>query len=87
MPAAPESGPTSGVPMAFRNERSARLLRARINSDRRLLALTRKALKDIDGIGDVRIKEIEAYREKFLRETRNRTGKRCAGDRQGALRR
>ena len=49
----------------LRNERSARLLRARINSDRRLLALTRKALKDIDGIGDVRIKEIEAYREKF----------------------
>ena len=65
VPAAPESGPTSGVPMAFRNERSARLLRARINSDRRLLALTRKALKDIDGIGDVRIKEIEASREKF----------------------
>jgi hypothetical protein len=36
----------------FRNKRSARLLRSRINSNRRLLALTRRALKDIDGIGD-----------------------------------
>jgi hypothetical protein len=70
VPAAPESGPASGVPMAFRNERSARLLRASINSNRRLLALTRRALKDIDGIGDVRIKETETYREKLLGETR-----------------
>jgi hypothetical protein len=53
--------------MAFRNER---LLPARIDSNRRLLALTRRALKDIDGIGDVRIKEIEAYRKKFLGKTR-----------------
>ena len=41
------------------------LLRAHIDSNKRLLRLTTKALKDIDGIGDVRIKEIEAYREKF----------------------
>ena len=79
MPAAPESGPASGVPMAFRNERSARLLRARINSDRRLLALTRKALKDIDGIGDVRIKEIEAYRYQFLREDEELDGQEVRG--------
>ena len=54
--------------MVFHNELSARLLRASIDSNRRLLALTRRALKDIDGIGDVRIKEIEAYRKKFLGE-------------------
>jgi hypothetical protein len=72
VPAAPESGPASGVPMAFRNERSARLLRASINSNRRLLALTRRALKDIDGIRDVRIKEIEAYRDKLLGENEER---------------
>lgn len=45
-----------------------------INSNRRLLALTRRALKDIDGIGDVRIKETETYREKLLGETRKSDG-------------
>ena len=79
MPAAPESGPTSGVPMAFRNERSGRLLRASIDSNRRLLALTRRALQDIDGIGDVRIKEIEAYRYQFLREDEELDGQEVRG--------
>jgi len=41
------------------------LLRARIDSNRRLLGLTRKALRDIEGVGDGRVREIEAYREQF----------------------
>jgi len=44
------------------------LLRARIDSNRRLLRLTRKALKEIEGLGDVRFKEIEAYRAQFAEE-------------------
>ena len=44
------------------------LLRARIDSNRRLLRLTRKALKEIEGVGDVRFKEIEAYRGQFAEE-------------------
>ena len=35
------------------------LLRAEIDSNRRLLGLTRKGLRDIEGIGDSRVREIE----------------------------
>jgi len=41
------------------------LLRAAIDSNRRLLGLTRKAIKGIEGVGDSRIKEIDAYRAQF----------------------
>ena len=44
------------------------LLRAEIDSNRRLLGLTRKGLRDIEGIGDSRVREIEAYREQFCGE-------------------
>ena len=44
------------------------LLRAEIDSNRRLLGLTRKGLRDIEGIGDGRVREIEAYREQFRGE-------------------
>ena len=44
------------------------LLRAHIDSNRRLLGLTRKGLRDIEGIGDGRVREIEAYREQFRGE-------------------
>jgi len=44
------------------------LLRAHIDSNRRLLGLTRKGLRDIEGIGDGRLREIEAYREQFRGE-------------------
>jgi hypothetical protein len=44
------------------------LLRAEIDSNRRLLGLTRKGLRDIEGIGDSRVREIEAYREQFRGE-------------------
>jgi hypothetical protein len=41
------------------------LLRARIDSNQRLLALTKAGLKKVEGIGDGRPKEIEAYRAQF----------------------
>ena len=41
------------------------LLRAEIDSNRRLLGLTRKAIKGIEGVGDSRIKKIDAYRAQF----------------------
>jgi hypothetical protein len=44
------------------------LLRAEIDSNRRLLGLTRKGLRDIEGISDSRVREIEAYREQFRGE-------------------
>jgi hypothetical protein len=44
------------------------LLRAEIDSNRRLLGLTRKGLRDIEGIGDSRVREIEAYREQLRGE-------------------
>jgi hypothetical protein len=44
------------------------LLRAEIDSNRRLLGLTRKGVRDIEGIGDSRMREIEAYRDQFRDE-------------------
>ena len=44
------------------------LLRARIDSNRRLLQLSRQALNEIEGVGDIRLKEIEAYRKQFEEE-------------------
>jgi hypothetical protein len=41
--------------------------------------LTSKALKDIDGIGDVRIKEIEAYRGQFSGEDEESDGQEVRG--------
>jgi len=55
------------------------LLRAHIDSNERLLQLTTKALKDIDGIGDVRIKEIEAYRGQFSGEDEESDGQEVRG--------
>lgn len=57
------------------------LLRAHIDSNKRLLRLTTKALKDIDGIGDVGIKEIEAYRGQFLGEDEESNEQEVRGDR------
>jgi hypothetical protein len=44
------------------------LLSARIDSNRRLLGLTKQDLRCIEGIGDSRIREIEAYRDQFRGE-------------------
>jgi hypothetical protein len=44
------------------------LLRAEIDSNRGLFGLTRKGLRDIGGIGDSRMWEIEAYRDQFRGE-------------------
>ena len=55
------------------------LLRAHIDSNKRLLRLTTKALNDIDGIGDVRIKEIEVYRGQFLGEDKESDGQEVRG--------
>jgi hypothetical protein len=41
------------------------LLKAEIDSNRRLLSLTRKGIKCIEVIGDSRIREIDAYRAQF----------------------
>jgi hypothetical protein len=44
------------------------LLSAQIDSNRRLLGLTKRDLRGIEGIGDSRLREIEAYRALFQGE-------------------
>jgi hypothetical protein len=55
----------SGVPTAFQAGTIDALLRAEIDSNRRLLGLADRALRCIEGIGDSRLREIETYREQF----------------------